>query len=47
MSKLVHWEIPSTDLEKSKGFYTELFGWQMFYCPACPKLGISPIFFAM
>ncbi len=29
MNKLVHWEIPSTDLGKSKEFYAELFGWKM------------------
>ena len=27
MSKLVHWEIPSTDLAVSTRFYTDLFGW--------------------
>ncbi len=29
MDKLVHWEIPSTDLEKSKKFFAGLFGWKM------------------
>lgn len=28
MSKLVHWEIPSNDLAKSKEFYEKLFGWK-------------------
>jgi predicted enzyme related to lactoylglutathione lyase len=28
MSKLCHWDIPSTDLETSKKFYGELFGWE-------------------
>jgi predicted enzyme related to lactoylglutathione lyase len=28
MSKLVHWEIPSTDIERSKDFYSRLFGWK-------------------
>lgn len=27
MAKLVHWEIPTTDVEKSREFYAELFGW--------------------
>jgi hypothetical protein len=29
VSKLVHWEIPSTDVPRSAAFYAELFGWQM------------------
>lgn len=29
MHKLVHVDIQSTDLEKSKAFYSELFGWRM------------------
>jgi uncharacterized protein len=29
MNKLVHWEIPSTDLGASSRFYAELFGWTM------------------
>ena len=29
MNKLVHWEIPSTDLAKSTKFYAALFGWKM------------------
>ena len=29
MNKLVHMDIQSTDLEKSKAFYSELFGWRM------------------
>ncbi len=29
MSKLVHWEIPSTDVKKSSEFYAALFGWKM------------------
>lgn len=29
MNKLVHWEIPTTDLEASSRFYSELFGWSM------------------
>ena len=28
MQKLVHWEIPSTDIEKSKKFYEKMFGWK-------------------
>jgi uncharacterized protein len=28
MNKLVHWEIPSTDLSKSTKFYSALFGWR-------------------
>jgi predicted enzyme related to lactoylglutathione lyase len=27
MNKLVHVDIQSTDIEKSKAFYTSLFGW--------------------
>jgi predicted enzyme related to lactoylglutathione lyase len=29
MDKLIHWEIPSTDIEKSSKFYAVLFGWKM------------------
>ncbi len=29
MNTLVHWEIPSTDIQRSARFYAELFGWQM------------------
>ncbi len=29
MGKLVHFEIPSTDLTRSKTFYKRLFGWQI------------------
>lgn len=29
MNRLVHWEIPSTDLAKSTKFYAALFGWKM------------------
>ena len=29
MDKLAHWEIPSTDLAKTKDFYTRLFGWKV------------------
>jgi uncharacterized protein len=29
MNKLVHWEIPSTDLSKSTKFYSALFGWKI------------------
>jgi hypothetical protein len=28
MDKLVHWEIPATDLKKAAEFYTSLFGWK-------------------
>lgn len=28
MNKLVHFDIQSTDIEKSKAFYTGLFGWK-------------------
>jgi predicted enzyme related to lactoylglutathione lyase len=28
MDKLAHWEIPSTDMAKSRDFYTGLFGWK-------------------
>ena len=29
MSKLVHWEIPTTDVKKSAESYTKLFGWKL------------------
>lgn len=29
MPRLVHWEIQSTDVERSKRFYADLFGWSM------------------
>jgi predicted enzyme related to lactoylglutathione lyase len=29
MSRLCHWEIPSTDLSLSTAFYAALFGWKM------------------
>jgi uncharacterized protein len=29
VSRLVHWEIPSTDVQRSGAFYTALFGWSM------------------
>ena len=28
MDRLIHWEIPSTDLAKSTKFYAALFGWK-------------------
>ena len=28
MDKLIHWEIPTTDMTKTSKFYTELFGWK-------------------
>ena len=28
MSRLCHWEIPSTDLAKSTRFYADMFGWK-------------------
>jgi predicted enzyme related to lactoylglutathione lyase len=28
MNKLVHWDIQSTDLAKSREFYEEIFGWK-------------------
>jgi len=28
MNKLVHWEIPTTDMAKTRKFYTRLFGWK-------------------
>ncbi|MEO0085315.1 MAG: VOC family protein [candidate division WOR-3 bacterium] len=33
MNRLVHWEIPSTDLKRSAGFYAALFGWKMEQLP--------------
>lgn len=27
MSTIVHWEIPTTDIEASRAFYEQLFGW--------------------
>lgn len=29
MAKIVHFEIPVDDLERGKGFYTQLFGWKI------------------
>lgn len=29
MDRLIHWEIPSTDVKKSSDFYAQLFGWKM------------------
>jgi hypothetical protein len=29
MDRLVHWEIPVTDVKKAAEFYTRLFGWKM------------------
>lgn len=29
MDKLVYWEIPTTDLEKTTAFFSALFGWKM------------------
>lgn len=29
MSRLCHWEIPSTNLKRSAEFYRKLFGWKM------------------
>jgi hypothetical protein len=29
MNKLIHWEIPSTDVAKSAKFYADLFGWKL------------------
>ena len=29
MNAMDYWEIPSTDIEKSAKFYSELFGWKM------------------
>jgi predicted enzyme related to lactoylglutathione lyase len=28
MNKLVHWEIPTTNMPKTRAFYTKLFGWK-------------------
>jgi hypothetical protein len=51
MHGICHFEIPSSDLEKSKRFYSELFGWQfapqfepdylMFSTPEGPGGGIE------
>lgn len=29
MGHLVHWEIPSTDVQRSADFYRQMFGWEM------------------
>jgi uncharacterized protein len=34
MSTVVHFEIPSDNLERTKKFYTELFGWKMEKMPS-------------
>ena len=33
MSTVVHFEIPSDNLERTKKFYTELFGWKIEKMP--------------
>jgi predicted enzyme related to lactoylglutathione lyase len=33
MPTVVHFEIPSDNLERTKKFYTELFGWKMEKMP--------------
>ena len=33
MPTIVHFEIPSDNLERTKKFYTELFGWKMEKMP--------------
>jgi predicted enzyme related to lactoylglutathione lyase len=33
MSTIVHFEIPSDNLERTRKFYTELFGWKMEKMP--------------
>ena len=33
MRKVVHFEIPAEDLERAKGFYASIFGWQLHTMP--------------
>jgi predicted enzyme related to lactoylglutathione lyase len=33
MRKVVHFEIPAEDLERAKGFYGEVFGWELNTMP--------------
>ena len=33
MPTIVHFEIPSDDIERSKEFYNHLFGWKIENCP--------------
>jgi predicted enzyme related to lactoylglutathione lyase len=33
MPTIVHFEIPADDMERAKGFYTELFGWKIEQTP--------------
>jgi uncharacterized protein len=33
MRKVVHFEIPADDVERAKGFYGEVFGWQLNTTP--------------
>jgi len=36
MPTIVHFEIPSSDIERSKKFYNDLFGWKFDKFPSPP-----------
>lgn len=38
MPTIVHFEIPSDDVERSKSFYSELFGWNIEKWPGSEKM---------
>jgi predicted enzyme related to lactoylglutathione lyase len=38
MPTIVHFEIPSDDIERSKKFYNELFGWTIERWPGTEKM---------
>ena len=37
MPTIVHFEIPSDDIERSKKFYTDLFGWKIEKWPGTDR----------
>ena len=42
MNNLVHWEIPTTDMERSTAFYTGLFGWRFeAFSPQYAMFGVE------
>jgi uncharacterized protein len=42
MPTIVHFEIPADDIERSKKFYTDLFGWKIEKLPGMDSSGSSP-----
>ena len=41
MSTIVHFEIPADYIERSKKFYSDLFGWKIEKCPGKEGAGVS------